>query len=85
VVFLLKLRVTPGARGVHSEYLRVALAGLRPLVAELAQLLAASRRIVAGIEHQHHILAAQFGEIHGSSILLGQREIRGLGAGRQRV
>src|ERR1019366_1031710 len=85
VVFLLKLGVTPGARRIDSEYLCVALAGLLPLVAELAQLLPANRRVIAGIEYQDHVLAAHFGETHGSSILLGQREIRGLGASGQRV
>src|ERR1039457_6292698 len=55
VVFRLKLGVTSGARRIDSEHLRVALAGLDPLVAELAQLLPANRCVVAGVEYQDHV------------------------------
>src|ERR1039457_590720 len=71
VVFRLKLGVTSGARRIDSEHLRVALAGLDPLVAELAQLLPANRCVVAGVEYQDHVLAAHFGETHVPPSCLG--------------
>jgi hypothetical protein len=61
-----------GVRRIDSEDLYVALPSLLPLIAKLAQLLAANHGIVTRIENQYDVLAAQLGQLDGFSILAGQ-------------
>jgi len=63
VEFPAKLHVAARASRVHAENLDAARTGFTPVVAELAELFGAARRIVARIEHQHDIGAAQSGEL----------------------
>ena len=68
--------VAGGILRIDAEDERIFFSGLRPAIAKLAELAAADGRIVAGIENENHVSAAQVPEGHGLAVLIGQREIR---------
>ena len=76
-----ELSVALGALRIHSEDQRILLLRAGPTVAKLAELLAADAGIIAGVENQHHVVAAQRGERNDFAVLIGEREI---GRGRAR-
>jgi hypothetical protein len=80
-----ELPVTAGALGIDAEDDGVALLGLRPVVAELAKLLAADHGVIGGIEHQYDVLAALSGKLDSLTALGRQFKIRGLCADRKGI
>src|ERR1700681_3622165 len=70
-----ELGVALGGLGIHAEDQRVFLLCSGPAVAEFAQLPAANRGVVAGIEDQHHVVAAQRAKRDHVAGLIGEREI----------
>ncbi len=55
-----EFRVAFRTARIHPENCRVLRFHQRPLITELAELLAAGGRFIGGIEHQNHIPSAQF-------------------------
>ena len=75
LLFLPEPGVAFGALRIHTEHLHTPRPELFPIVAQLAELLRASRRIVARIEHQQNALPAQRLERDLTSRLVRQREV----------
>ena len=66
--------VAPGLLRVHSVDQRVLALRVGPVVAEFAKLLVAAGGVVARIEDQHYILAAQRRERNDFAVLIGHEK-----------
>ncbi len=85
LVLARELRVARGLLRIDAEDEGVLSLGVRPALAEFANLLRADAGVVTGIENQNDVVAAQGRERNELTILIGQREIRRGSAYRKRI
>jgi hypothetical protein len=75
-VFFRELRMARAVVQAHPDHLRAHVVDRENVVAELARFLGATRRVVLGVEVQHHPPAAEIGEGVSFTQLIRQAELR---------